>query len=430
LFDLGTGPVWSDAYDRYVDTAVAASLGGCIGALVTGGAFAAFRWSEHEQTRVPPQAPPEVPEGVAAVLSVLPSSALVVNSDDDVLKASAAAYAMGLLVDRRLRIPALIELIRQVRRDGEVRQGELELGQGPNLRRLAAHVAPLGTRLILVLVDDQTREKRVEEIRRDFVANVSHELKTPIGALKLLAEAVTEAAGDPESVVHFAQRMQMESDRIGRLVQQIIELSRLQADDPTDSPDVVSVDAIVERAIDGSRVDAEAKNITVVATGRRDEHVLGKLDQLAVALSNLVENAIVYSPAGTHVTVTVGRRSNLVEIVVTDQGVGIPPEELERIFERFYRVDPARARSTGGTGLGLSIVKHVAATSGGDVSVWSEPGEGSSFTLRLPAAPAFAQTSMPRPPTVLPPTPPRNDGNSEPGRPREQERFWEPEEVG
>jgi two-component system sensor histidine kinase SenX3 len=186
----------------------------------------------------------------------------------------------------------------------------------------------------------------------------------------------------------------------------------------------------VERAIDGSRVDAEAKNITVVATGRRDEHVLGKLDQLAVALSNLVENAIVYSPAGTHVTVTVGRRSNLVEIVVTDQGVGIPPEELERIFERFYRVDPARARSTGGTGLGLSIVKHVAATSGGDVSVWSEPGEGSSFTLRLPAAPAFAQTSMPRPPTVLPPTPPRNDGNSEPGRPREQERFWEPEEVG
>jgi two-component system, OmpR family, sensor histidine kinase SenX3 len=384
---------------------VVAALGGCVGALVAGGAFAAFRWSEHEQQRVPPQPVSEVPEGVAAVLSVLPSSALVVNADEEVLKASAAAYAMGLLADRRVRIPALSELIHQVRRDGEVRQAELELGHGPNLRRLAAHVGPLGSRLVLVLVDDQTREKRVEEIRRDFVANVSHELKTPIGALKLLSEAVAEAASDPDAVVHFAQRMQMESDRLGRLVQQIIELSRLQADDPLDDPDIVAVDTVVERAVDGSRVDAEAKNITVVATGRRGEHVLGKLEPITVALGNLVENAVAYSPSGTHVTVTVGRRSDVVEIVVTDQGVGIPAEDLDRIFERFYRVDPARARATGGTGLGLSIVKHVAATNGGDVSVWSEPGEGSSFTIRLRSAPAAAVASAARPPSVLPSSP-------------------------
>jgi two-component system sensor histidine kinase SenX3 len=352
---------------------------------MTGGTVFAFRWSEREQHRVPPQPEPEVPEGVAGVLSVLRSSALVVNNDDDVVNASAAAYAMGLLVDRRLVLPGLVELVHAVRRDGEVRQGDLELGEGPNVRRLAARVAPLGTRLIVVLVEDQTREKRVEEIRRDFVANVSHELKTPIGALRLLSEAVSEASDDPEAVVHFAEQMRKESDRLSRLVQQIIELSRLQGDNPLDNPDVVDVDTVVVRAIDRVGVDAASKEITVVAAGLRGQHVLGKAGPVAVAVGNLVENAVAYSPSRSHVTVGVARRDRFVDIIVTDQGVGIRPEDLARIFERFYRVDPARARATGGTGLGLSIVKHVAATCGGEVSVWSRPGEGSSFTLRLPS---------------------------------------------
>jgi two-component system, OmpR family, sensor histidine kinase SenX3 len=375
----------SPAYDHDVDPTVAAVLGGCIGAVMTGGTILAFRWSEREQHRIPPQAEPEVPEGVAGVLSVLRSSALVVNTDDEVVNASAAAYAMGLLADRRLLVPDLVDLVHRVRRDGEVRQGELELGSGPYRRRLAARVAPLGTRLIVVLVEDQTREKRVEEIRQDFVANVSHELKTPIGALTLLSEAVAEAADDREAVVHFAERMRMESDRLSRLVQQIIELSRLQGDDPLDEPDVVSVDSIVTRAIDRVGVDAASKDITIVAAGLRDEHVLGKAGPIAVAVGNLVENAVAYSPPRSHVTVGVARHGGFVEIIVTDQGVGITAEDLDRIFERFYRVDPARARETGGTGLGLSIVKHVAATCGGDVRVWSQPGEGSSFTLRLPS---------------------------------------------
>jgi two-component system sensor histidine kinase SenX3 len=368
-----------------VDPALAAVLGGCVGAVMTGGTVFAFRWSEREQHRVPPQPEPEVPEGVAGLLSVLRSSALVVNNDDEVVNASAAAYAMGLLVDRRLVLPGLVELVHGVRRDGEVRQGDLELGTGPSVRRLAARVAPLGTRLVVVLVEDQTREKRVEEIRRDFVANVSHELKTPIGALRLLSEAVSEASDDPAAVVHFAEQMRKESDRLSRLVQQIIELSRLQGDDPLDNPDVVDVDSVVARAIDRVGVDAVSKEISVVAAGLRGQHVLGKAGPVAVAVGNLVENAVAYSPSRSRVTVGVARRDRFVDIIVTDQGVGISPEDLDRIFERFYRVDPARARATGGTGLGLSIVKHVAATCGGEVSVWSRPGEGSSFTLRLPS---------------------------------------------
>ena len=239
-----------------------------------------------------------------------------------------------------------------------------------------------GSRLVLVLVEDRTRERRVEAIRRDFVANVSHELKTPVGALNLLAEAVAEAADDPEAVQRFSARMRTESERLTRLVQQIIELSRLQGDDPLDEVDPVSVDAIAERAIDRVGVDAADKGIELTFAGEHGFQVLGNGEQLVVALGNLVENAVAYSPDGTEVTVSApATNESMVDLVVTDQGVGIPADELDRIFERFYRVDPARARSTGGTGLGLSIVKHVAATHGGEVRVWSVEGEGSTFTL-------------------------------------------------
>ncbi len=356
---------------------------------MTAGAVLAFRLSEHQQQRVPERPEPQVPDGVADVLAVLGSSALVVGDDERVLKASAAAYSMGLLADDRFQSDELLDLIRKTRRDGEVRAAQLVFGAGPRALSLAARVAPLGSRLVLVLIEDRTREKRVDEIRRDFVANVSHELKTPVGAITLLSEAVGEAADDPEAVVHFAGRMRVESERLTRLVQQIIELSRLQGDDPLDDPDVVPVDAVVESAIDRVGVDAASKSIAVVSAGRRGEHVLGSKSQIAVAIGNLVENAVAYSPSQSKVTVAVARSGDNVDIVVTDQGVGIPAREIDRIFERFYRLDPARARDTGGTGLGLSIVKHVAATNGGDVRVWSEEGSGSSFTLRLRAhAPA------------------------------------------
>jgi len=376
-----------------VDSSTAALVGAAIGAVFGAVTILAFRISERDQGRStpPPPVEPAVPAGVAAVLSVLRSSAVVLGSDDRVLKASAPATLMGLVRGPDLAIGELIDLVRQVRRDGQIREVDLVLspGRGRALH-VAARVAPLGSRLMLVLVEDRTHERRVEAIRRDFVANVSHELKTPVGALTLLAEAIGEAADDPEAVARFAQRMGTESARLTRLVQQIIELSRLQGDDPLENATPVTLDSIVERALDRVRVDAEIKQVELQFVGGEGLTVLGNQEELVVALGNLIENAVVYSDAGTRVTVTARNAEGRVDLVVTDQGVGIPSDEIDRIFERFYRVDPARARATGGTGLGLSIVKHVAATHGGDVSVWSVEGEGSTFTLSLPEVPQAA----------------------------------------
>jgi two-component system sensor histidine kinase SenX3 len=229
------------------------------------------------------------------------------------------------------------------------------------------------------------------------VVNVSHELKTPVGAIRLLSDAVIDAAGDPEAVQRFAGRMHAESDRLGRLVQQIIELSRLQGDDPLEEPAAVPVDAIVDRSLDEVSTDAQAKTISVVRDGEKGLVVLGNQEQVALALNNLVANAVKYSPDESTVVVSARGVADGVEIAVTDQGVGIPADELDRIFERFYRVDPARHRSTGGTGLGLSIVKHVVASHGGDVRVWSVEGQGSTFTMTLPRSMARPRTTTGHP---------------------------------
>jgi two-component system, OmpR family, sensor histidine kinase SenX3 len=321
------------------------------------------------------------------VLSVLRSSALLVGPDDDVLNASAPAHGMGLVDGSRLAVEEVVELVRLVRRDGQIREADLELRSGRGApQHVVARVAPLSSRLTLVLVDDRTQERRVEAIRRDFAVNVSHELKTPVGAIALLSEAVNEAADEPEAVQRFAARMRIESERLNRLVQQIIELSRVQGDDPLEEVHAVSVDGLLERAIDRVRVDAADKAISLTRTGSSGLSVAGNGDQLAVALGNLVENAVAYSPPATRVTIAARASGDFVDISVTDQGTGIPATELDRIFERFYRVDPARARTTGGTGLGLSIAKHVAATHGGEVQVWSVEGQGSTFTMSLPAS--------------------------------------------
>lgn len=350
-----------------------------------------WRTSEREyRGPITPVASPDadatvVPPGVAAVLSVLRSSALVVDENDQVLQASAPAYVLGLVREGEVRVDELSDLVRQVRRDGEIRQTELVVKRSPGQAPTHVHarVAPLSSRLVLVLAEDRTRERRVEAIRRDFVANVSHELKTPVGALTLLTEAIQEAADDPETVVRFAARMRTEASRLNRLVQQIIELSRLQ-DSELERPAVVSVDDVVARAVDVNAIEAAAKDIEVVYEGRHGLEILGDPDQVRLALSNLIANAVAYSPEGSKVSVSALPDSVMVDISVTDQGIGIPAAEIDRIFERFYRVDPARHRSTGGTGLGLSIVKHVAASHGGEVTVWSEEGAGSTFTLRLP----------------------------------------------
>jgi two-component system, OmpR family, sensor histidine kinase SenX3 len=260
---------------------------------------------------------------------------------------------------------------------------------------VSVQVAPLAeTGYVALLLEDVTEARRLEAVRRDFVANVSHELKTPVGALSLLAEAIQDAADEPAAVRRFADRMQREGWRLGRLVQELIELSRLQGADPLPTPAIVDVDRIVAEALDRTRLAAESAGIAVVSGGDTRLAVRGSEAQLVTALANLVDNAVAYSPVGTRVAVGTRRREGSVEISVSDQGIGIAEQDLERVFERFYRSDPARSRATGGTGLGLAIVKHIASNHGGGVSVWSVEGSGSTFTLRLPAAaPLFGDGS-------------------------------------
>ena len=419
--DQGFHPPSLDDMDVNAAIAAASAIGGvCTGAA----AVLAFRWSEREQarpTRTSLHTEAVLPPGVDTVLSVLRSSAVVLDEGDTVVKASSAAYALGLVRGGRLAVDQMLQMARETRRDGEIRQVELDLprrsGRGEPLA-VSARVAPLGSRLVLLLVEDLTEARRIEAVRRDFVANVSHELKTPVGALSLLSEAVMDAADDPEAVNRFAGRMQVEATRLTSLVQEIIDLSRVQNDDPLEDAEPVAVDDLVAEAIDRCRHPANTKQITMATAGAPDLYVWGHRGQLAAALGNLVENAVNYSPARTRVGIA-GRRvpapgGDLIEISVTDQGMGISQADRERIFERFYRVDPARSRATGGTGLGLSIVKHVAASHGGEVTVWSAEGQGSTFTLRLPEA-ASVRPSDPRSPGSRS-SAPRSPGTRSPGR--------------
>jgi two-component system sensor histidine kinase SenX3 len=245
-------------------------------------------------------------------------------------------------------------------------------------------VAQVSGRHLVVLAEDLTQARRLEAVRRDFVVNVSHELKTPVGALQLLAETVHDAADDPDAVRRFTDRMQSEASRLSALVHEIIELSRLQVAGAVGQVAVVDVDAVLAEAVDRARTAADAKKVRLDLGGVRGTTVLGQHDLLVTAVRNLVDNAVAYSGEASHVGVGVREAGDLVEIAVVDEGIGIPADEQDRVFERFYRVDPARSRDTGGTGLGLSIVKHVAADHGGDESVWSQPGRGSTFTMRLP----------------------------------------------
>jgi two-component system, OmpR family, sensor histidine kinase SenX3 len=356
-----------------------------------------------------------VPAGVAEVLAVLNSSAIVVGRHDEVLEATSTARTIGLVRGSRIVPAELLELVRAVRRERDAAASDLELsgGFGVPPSYFTVRVAPLDEDLILVLADDRTAAHRIEQVRRDFLANVSHELKTPIGAISLLAEAAQEAADDPPAVRRFASRMAVESARLTDLVAQIIDLSRLQGDNPLVDPELVDVDAVISDAVDRRRVDAEQRQVTLTVAGATGSQVLGSARQLGVAVGNLVENAVVYSDPGTRVVVGAHVSSrgedDRVEITVSDNGIGIPATEQQRIFERFYRVDYARSRANGGTGLGLSIVKHIAAIHGGDVSVWSQVGRGSTFTIEIPAyvsppsasgSPGSGQTSSAEPEEV------------------------------
>jgi len=324
------------------------------------------------------------------LLHAIDAESLVVASGDQVIYYSNGIPTFNLVRDEKIQNKSLINLVRAVRRSGSVQEATLELPRGPigaGTHDLLVRVTPLGDEgLIAVLIFDDSEMRRLDSIRRDFVANISHELKTPIGALSILSEAVLEASNDPEAISKFAGQMQMEAKRLSDLVQEIINLSKLQDEDPLRNSKRFEISDVILEAIDQSRLNADVRKITLFYEAAQKAYVLGDRSQVTMAIHNLIENAINYSPDSTRVAIDLKVSETLAEISISDQGIGIPEKDLERIFERFYRVDPARSRLTGGTGLGLSIVKHIATNHGGDVSVWSVEGAGSTFTIRFPLA--------------------------------------------
>ncbi|GAB3869171.1 hypothetical protein GCM10027610_128000 [Dactylosporangium cerinum] len=344
------------------------------------------------------------------ILDALLVGVVVLDDTDRPVLVNAAAREMGLIRQRQGAEEEAHTIVRtlagQVRRSGLTRVVELDL---PRL----THGDPLGVNVRAVALDggrvaieaaDVTEAHRVARVRRDFVANVSHELKTPVGALQLLAEALLDATDkDPAAAIRFAERIKHESARLGRLVSELMELSRLQGAEPLPEPEPVDVDKIVVEVLDRTKTPSSAKHIDVASLGPHGLVVYGNENQLVTAVVNLVENAIAYSPESTTVSITTsisagdetGHEAGYIEIAVADQGIGIEPRDIDRIFERFYRADRARSRATGGTGLGLAIVKHIATNHGGRVDVASTVGVGSTFTLRLPARPAEAAMALP-----------------------------------
>ncbi len=344
-------------------------------------------WAYRARARVAEETSSAVPEGIVDVLASMDDAACVVDTSGLVLAASVAASRFGIDVGSTLDNPELRLLVRGVRADGGTATESMRITRGGlslDPRLVSARASVLGPRLTLLIIRDVTEQERLDQMRRDFVANTSHELKTPVGAVTLLAEAIESAADDPAQVRIFATRISAEAGRLAQLTGRIMSLSRLQADDGLGDVTPVAIDEVVAKSIEAHVVQADAAGVEITRGGDRGIWVRGDAQILVEAVGNLIVNAIVYSPSGSRVGVGVRAEDGVVEIAVSDQGIGIAETDRERIFERFYRADEARSRRTGGTGLGLSIVKHATQRHGGEVRLWSRPGRGSTFTMRLP----------------------------------------------
>ena len=342
------------------------------------------------------------------VVEALDHGVVVIDREERAVLVNPAARGMGILDVDTLSFPGLTAIVREALETGAHVTASVDLPIGRLGREpiaLAVTAVPLPgaddrVAAVCLLLADVSEQRRLEAVRRDFVANVSHELKTPVGALTLLAEAIQDAADDPDAVARFAARIQHEGSRLARLVGELMELSRVQGADPMPGATEVDVRSIVAEAIERTRLAAEQAAIVVSSSCEAGMRVRGNEAQLASAVANLIDNAIAYSGSGTRVAVTAraGRDEDArptVDIAVTDQGIGIAESERDRIFERFYRVDPARSRATGGTGLGLAIVKNIVTNHLGTISVWSRVGSGSTFTIRLPRVHSDQPSSAP-----------------------------------
>lgn len=339
---------------------------------------------ERPGARRPPGALPDEARRIAAAF---PAAAVLVRTDGRVAYANPLASALGVVGTGGALAPTVLAMVEDLRSTGESQERDAVVRRGvaSKASTISVQALPLGDDFALVLGHDHVEQQSAEALRREFAVNVSHELKTPVGALVLLAEALAAEADEPETVRELAARIGRESSRVAKLIQDIIEISRLQGAVGLEAPEEVDLAAVAREAVDTVTVAAGKRGIQVVVNAAEPLLCVGERPLLGMAVRNLVENAIAYSDEGGRVTVDVRVKPGVAELAVVDQGIGIAAADQERIFERFFRTDPARSRATGGTGLGLSIVKHVATLHGGEVEVWSRPGVGSTFTLRLPA---------------------------------------------
>ncbi len=368
-----TAPVW------LLITAAALAVGLVVGIRM------GRRPSPAAPARAEPTPGPPMADLLQRVFRSTDEGLAVLNRGGDVVLHNVRAGELGVVRAGRadVRAAAACQQVLQSGAPTAVDLSPLD-HRGRRPAAVLAHVRPLGAGFTMVEASDTSDAVRLEATRRDFVANVSHELKTPVGAMGLLAEAVLDAADDPAEVRRFGTKILNEATRLGNLVTELIALSRLTGAEGLPEMAVVDVDEVVREALARSRLSAEAASIEIIVDRPTGLEVDGDLTLLVTALSNLVENAIAYSPPAASVSISRRLVGGTVEIAVTDRGIGIAPEHQKRVFERFFRVDPARSRATGGTGLGLAIVKHVLANHGGDVRLWSSPGTGSTFTMRLP----------------------------------------------
>jgi len=334
--------------------------------------------------------PNSFPELVAQVLELMGSVGIVVDGSNKVVGINSWAESFGLVTRGFLVHPELIDLVKRARLATGIEsfEGILPVGLAKEKVSVVAQSKLVSDDYVVLILEDRTSDIRLDKTRRDFIENISHELKTPIGAIALLSEAIQEAGDDRESVSRFAASLSKESSRLTLLVQDIIKLSRLQSEEVLATAEIVDLSVVVSEAIDRNEQLAANRKIRLVSEPSGGLEVFGNKEMLITAVKNLIENAISYSEPGTSVGIGCSSKQSLAEIAVTDSGSGISPEHQERIFERFYRADPSRSRDTGGTGLGLSIVKHVAKIHRGDVKLFSQVGVGSTFSLRVPLATA------------------------------------------
>ena len=332
-----------------------------------------------------------VSETLQRAVSMAPFGVVVVDDLRDVVVTNDRAEELGLVRDGLLddRVWAAVQTTLATGVETEI---DLAAPRGVPAGRwgLSVHgqvrlLNPGRPRCAVVYLYDQSEHARMEASRRDFVANVSHELKTPVAAMGVLAEALLESSDDPDTVRRFGEKLLNESKRLANMVGELIELSRLQGAERLPELAAVEVDDVVQEAISRYRVTADNAEITISTDAPSRFQVLGHKELLVTAVSNLISNAIAYSPNGSTVSISRRRRDDQIDIAVTDRGIGIALADQERVFERFFRIDKARSRATGGTGLGLAIVKHVAANHNGTIQLWSRPGTGSTFTLSIPA---------------------------------------------